>query len=241
MWLRVLRGSWKWRLLHSLPCCGAVVMARKGGPGEGGSAAEGRPLQDAVVCLWDKKNHGINSFLSWGRERDRETETDKTLRHTRTHRHTYRGTEIQRETEEKETVRDTQSHTGRDTHTERDRETHTERRHTMITVRVNDWSGPNYPALSRNNFFSMWGHSKSPRTCWSSYTKCTLTFCEIFTLWPSSTLSPRSFLLSTSQHAFPKATTCHGLDMKYRLKGPIIELKVGPRGQCYLGTLGSGA
>lgn len=31
--------------------------------------------------------------------------------------------------------------------------------------------------------------------------------------------------MSTSQYAFPKATTCHGLDMKYLLKGPIIELK----------------
>lgn len=50
-------------------------------------------------------------------------------------------------------------------------------------------------------------------------------FCEIFTIWPSSTLSPRRFLLSDSQHAFPKAITCHVLDMKYLLKGPIIELR----------------
>lgn len=87
-----------------------------------------------------------------------------------------------------------------------------------------EWS-LSIPLCPGQHLFLCEDHSKSPRTCWSSYTKCTLIFCEIFTLWPSSTLSSRSFLLSTSQHAFPKATTCHGLEMKYLLKGPIIELK----------------
>lgn len=65
-------------------------------------------------CVFEIKNHGINSFPG---ERERQEQTE-----TYTERHTYRGTEIQRETEETETDRDTQIHTGRDTQRDTQRE-----------------------------------------------------------------------------------------------------------------------
>lgn len=93
-------------------------------------------------------------------------------------------------------------------------------------MRVNDWSGLYLFHFVQDNIFfyvrtipNHLGHVGHLTQSVPSF------FCEIFTLWPSSTLNSRRFLLSTSQHAFPKATTCHGLEMKYLLKGPIIELK----------------
>lgn len=66
-------------------------------------------------CVFEIKNHGINSFLSWG---ERETGTD---------RDTHRETHIQRDrdTERDRRDRNRQRHT--DTHRERHTERHTER------------------------------------------------------------------------------------------------------------------